>query len=82
MGWESLEPEPGAAQCNYEMIRSFSGYVSSRLPGLRFTLGAGTLLGAMRNSPPGLLRWEHDVDVYVPGRDALRLKRAVDYDCS
>ena len=41
--------------------------------GLRYTLGAGTLLGAMRNEPPGLLQWEHDVDVYVLARDASRL---------
>ena len=41
--------------------------------GLQYTLGAGTLLGAMRNAPPGLLQWEHDVDVYVLARQASLL---------
>ena len=41
--------------------------------GLQYTLGAGTLLGAMRNEPPGLLQWEHDVDVYVLAREASLL---------
>ena len=43
--------------------------------GLQYTLGAGTLLGAMRNAPPGLLQWEHDVDVYVLARQASLLLR-------
>ena len=43
--------------------------------GLQYTLGAGTLLGAMRNEPPGLLQWEHDVDVYVLARQASLLLR-------
>jgi phosphorylcholine metabolism protein LicD len=43
--------------------------------GLQYTLGAGTLLGAMRNEPPGLLQWEHDVDVYVLARQASQLLR-------
>ena len=29
----------------------------------------------MRNQPAGLLQWEHDVDVYMPARDAARLIR-------
>eukprot|EP00966_Prymnesium_polylepis_P212987 4932628-Prymnesium_polylepis.1 len=36
----------------------------------------------MRNSPPGLLQWEHDVDVYVPASDAARLRLALHHDCA
>ena len=75
----ALEPTPGASQCGYELLRAFHFYASSH--GVRYTLGAGTLLGAMRNDPPGLLQWEHDVDVYVPGRDAVRLLRQLRRDC-
>ena len=46
--------------------------------GLQYTLGAGTLLGAMRNEPPGLLQWEHDVDVYVLARQASQLLHLFD----
>ena len=77
-----LEPTPGASQCGYELLRSFARYTEVRLPGFRYTLAAGTLLGAMRNSPPGLLQWEHDVDVYVPASDAARLREALRHDCA
>ena len=63
---------PGASQCGYELLRAFSRYADSRR--LRFSLAAGTLLGAMRNRPSGLLQWEH-VDIYMPARDALELLR-------
>jgi hypothetical protein len=76
----SLEPVAGASQCSYELIRAFASY--ARLRRIRYALGAGTLLGAMRNRPPGLLQWEHDVDVYVPARDAWRLLHALRVDCA
>ena len=66
---EDLEPTAGAAQCNYELLKSFTKVAA----GLDWTLGAGTLLGALRSEPAGLLPWEHDVDVYVPARDAAAL---------
>ena len=65
----SVFPPPGTARCNYELLRDFTTIAS----GLRWTLGAGTLLGAMRSEPPGLLPWEHDVDVYVLAPDAFGL---------
>lgn len=77
-----LEPAPGTAQCNYELLGAFSKYMRSRGKGLRYTLAAGTLLGAMRNEPPGLLQWEHDVDVYMPARDASQLLRRLQRDCA
>ena len=77
-----LEPAPGTAQCNYELLGAFSKYMRSRGKGLRYTLAAGTLLGAMRNEPPGLLQWEHDVDVYMPARDASHLLRRLQRDCA
>ena len=66
---EDLEPTAGAAQCNYELLKSFTRVAA----GLDWTLGAGTLLGALRSEPAGLLPWEHDVDVYIPARDAAAL---------
>ena len=77
-----LEPAPGTAQCNYELLGAFSRYMRSRGKGLRYALAAGTLLGAMRNEPPGLLQWEHDVDVYMPARDASHLLRRLQRDCA
>ena len=69
---KKLEPIEGVAQCNYELIRAFSHWVeeenaknTGNTP-LVYTLGAGSLLGAMRSDPPGLLQWEHDVDIYSP----------------
>lgn len=57
------------AQCNYDVLQEFA----SLAHGLQWTLGAGTLLGALRTDPPGLLPWELDVDVYVTAQDAFRL---------
>ena len=75
-----LQPSRGVAQCNYELLRAFGGWMDERR--LRYTLGAGSLLGAARSTPPGLLQWEHDVDVYVPARDASLLLRGLRADCS
>ena len=74
----SPEPTASAAQCNYEMLMSFAGFAGSH----RWTLGAGTLLGAMRTEPPGLLQWEHDVDIYMPARDAEKLIVELDRHCT
>lgn len=70
----SLEPVAGAAQCNYELLKAFA----DRARGLNWTLGAGTLLGAMRTAPPGLLQWEHDVDVYATAPAALAVLRRLE----
>lgn len=75
----ALEPRRGASQCAYELLRAFAGYAASM--SITYTLGAGTLLGAMRNRPPGLLKWEHDVDVYVPASDAWTLLDALRTQC-
>uniref|UniRef100_A0A7S3JZ52 Methyltransferase type 11 domain-containing protein n=1 Tax=Aureoumbra lagunensis TaxID=44058 RepID=A0A7S3JZ52_9STRA len=64
-----LEPSPGTARCNYELLRDFAILAHD----LNWTLGAGTLLGALRSDPPGLLPWEHDVDIYIDGPSAFRL---------
>ena len=74
-----LERAAGSSQCSYELLRAFAKYAASR--GLRYSLASGTLLGAMRNEPPGLLQWEHDVDVYMPARDASALLRRLGRDC-
>jgi hypothetical protein len=72
----TLEPRPGAAQCNYELLHAFARLARQcrkQTPPCWYTLGAGTLIGALRNEPPGLLQWEHDVDVYVPARSAAAI---------
>ena len=81
--YEARAPRPHAAQSHPErttlraaraqLLRAFNGWMDEN--GLQYTLGAGTLLGAMRNEPPGLLQWEHDVDVYVLARQASLLLR-------
>ena len=70
---EDLEPTAGAAQCNYELLKSLTRVAA----GLDWTLGAGTLLGALRSEPAGLLPWEHDVDARIPARDARGARGAV-----
>merc|ERR1711871_410632 len=77
-----LEPIPGVAQCNYEMLRAFSQWTEAQSSPIRYTLGAGTLLGAMRTKPTGLLQWEHDVDLYIPAKDASQVLQALRLQCS
>ena len=76
---QQLEYGPGCSQCAYELLRAFARYAKKRRT--RFALAAGTLLGAMRNDPPGLLQWEHDVDVYMPAQDASTLLHHLRRDC-
>eukprot|EP00039_Didymoeca_costata_P014149 m.225508 g.225508 ORF g.225508 m.225508 type:complete len:315 (+) comp15957_c4_seq13:1247-2191(+) len=80
-----LEPTKGVSQCNYELLRAFSKFVQhlgSEGYSLRYTLGAGTLLGAMRSQPPGLLKWEHDTDIYIPAKDAFTLVDGLNKYCT
>ena len=64
----ALEPAEGVSQCAYDLLAAFVRYAARRVPRVRYTIGSGTLLGAMRNTPPGLLQWEHDIDIYIPAR--------------
>ena len=61
--------------------KAYVGWMDTRGSGLRYSLASGTLLGAMRTEPPGLLRWEHDVDIYMPARDAATLLHRLATDC-
>ena len=69
-----LEPAPGTAQCNSDLLRAFSPFVDRENarendggdPPLRWTLSAAPLLRALRNAPPGLLHWDPHVAVYMP----------------
>jgi len=54
---------------------------STQQPSLVYTLGAGTLLGAMRSIPSGLLKWEHDVDIYLPAWEAWEVSRRLEAQC-
>jgi hypothetical protein len=78
---DDLEAQAGTSQCNYEMLHAFDGWIEEQSAGLRYTIGAGTLLGAMRTYPPGLLQWEHDVDVYMPARDAFESIQRLQEQC-
>lgn len=81
----TLEPRPGAAQCNYELLHAFARLARQcrkQTPPCWYTLGAGTLIGALRNEPPGLLQWEHDVDVYVPARSAAAILDILERECA
>ena len=40
----------------------------------------GTLIGALRNCPPGPIRWDDDLDVGILGRDKNKLVRAMKTD--
>ena len=84
-----LEPTPGTNQCNYELLRAFAVWMREQDAlgqGLRYTIGAGTLLGAMRTlhftQRAGLLPWEADVDVYMPAADAFAFVERLHRVCS
>lgn len=40
----------------------------------------GTLIGALRNTPPGPIKWDDDVDVAILKRDEERFKQALQKD--
>lgn len=58
-------------QCLYEMVHVFSGLADEY--GLRYTHAGGSLIGFFRNDPPGLVAFDHDVDIYLPAKDAYKL---------
>jgi hypothetical protein len=84
-----LEPMAGTNQCNYELLRAFAVWMHEQDAsghGLRYTIGAGTLLGAMRTlhftQRAGLLPWESDVDIYMPAADAFALVERLQRLCT
>eukprot|EP00039_Didymoeca_costata_P033304 m.41752 g.41752 ORF g.41752 m.41752 type:complete len:355 (-) comp9807_c0_seq1:173-1237(-) len=58
-------------QCNIETVVAFAQAANS-VPGLRYSANGGTLIGAFRNNPPGVMRWDHDSDMVMPAEDAFR----------
>lgn len=52
-----------------DILRAFRDYCDEN--SLRYTLAAGTLLGAVRHE--GFIPWDDDIDVYMPLEDYLRL---------
>ena len=68
----SSDPPPDP-QCNHDTLLSFVEFVERHTPSAVYMLGAGTLLGAMRTDPHGLLPWDDDTDVYMPSSDARRV---------
>jgi len=58
---------PNPAQKRYEVLRDFVGYMAKH-PELRWSLSAGSLLGAMRQKPPGFIQVDNDIDAIMPAR--------------
>jgi len=68
----SRRHSPNDPQLRYELLRDFTKYMA--LNGdLRWILGAGSLLGAMRQDPPGFIQGDDDIDIYMPARDLYQL---------
>jgi len=63
---------PNPAQKRYEVLRDFVGYMAKH-PELRWSLSAGSLLGAMRQKPPGFIQVDNDIDVIMPAKDLFQL---------
>lgn len=48
--------------------------------GITYWAIGGTLIGALRNCPPGPIRWDDDLDVGILARDKDKLVRAIKTD--
>lgn len=64
---------PNPPQKRYEVLRDFVGFMAKH-PTLRWSMGAGALLGAMRQEPPGFIPQDDDIDVYMPARDLFAMQ--------
>jgi len=62
----------------YETWKAFSD-LAQKLSVPYFQSG-GTLLGTVRNDPPGPLNWDDDLDVYMFEKDFQRFRKALDAD--
>lgn len=47
---------------------------------IQYWLDAGTLLGAMRNRPPGLNRWDDDLDIGIKNIDYSKAEKILERD--
>ena len=51
---------------------------------IRYWLQSGTLIGAIRNRPPGIMRWDDDIDIGVPHDEfprVLEILESLPVDC-
>lgn len=64
---------PNPPQKRYELLRDFTRFMAQHAD-LRWSLGFGSLLGAMRQDPPGFIQLDDDLDLYMPARDLLHLQ--------
>jgi len=71
-------------QRRYELLRDFIHYMAHRdenhAAELRWSLAFGSLLGAMRQDPPGFIQKDDDLDIYMPARDLAKFHEAMDRD--
>eukprot|EP00977_Amphora_coffeiformis_P016424 scaffold5092_cov179-Amphora_coffeaeformis.AAC.8 len=44
---------------------------------ITYVIAGGTLIGALRNRPPGMMRWDDDLDIVVPEYDYARTAEAL-----
>lgn len=72
---------PNQPKKRYELLRDFTKYMT-QYPHLRWSLGFGSLLGAMRQVPPGFIPQDDDLDLYMPARDLAELHDAMKRDAS
>lgn len=73
---------PNSPQKRYELLRDFTRYVKRFHADLRWSLSGGSLLGAMRQVPPGFMKWDDDLDIDVPARDLWSFHSHLQHDCS
>jgi len=59
---------PNPPQHRYELLRDTVSYLAGHSQ-IRWSMATGLLLGAMRQTPPGFIQHDDDIDLWLPGKD-------------